>query len=155
MNEPLCVSRYQLKKELRVRKEATLLFIPKQTKMLKKGAVLVIQYRYPCENTPRTTSVRYTSPSSILDAVAVAISKDANLAGIFTSENPTIALSNLLLTELKNDERGPHIRDAMTYASIQPPPYRLEEKDQAPKRRLDTDEEGRFRKRPKTTRTHT
>ena len=123
--------------------------------MLKKGSVIVIFYRYPCETTPRTTSVRYTSPSSILDAVAVAISKDANLPGISTSENPTVALWNLLLTELKNDERGPHIRDAMTYASIQPPPYRLVEKDQAPKRKLQTNEEGRFKKRLRTKDYHT
>ena len=107
--------------------------------MLKRGATLVIYYRYPCEDVPRTTTVRYTGPNSILDAVALAISKDANLPGISTSETPTLTLANLLSETMRHDARCEHIRYAMTYASIQPPQYHPKETKIVTKRKACAD----------------
>ena len=115
--------------------------------MLRRGSVAIIYYKYPCEPHPRTTMARYVTRGSILDAVAIAISRDADIRGGDTSDNPAMTLLNVL-EGMPEDPKTVHIRHALAYASIQPLPYQPTRRVRVPKRAArEPDHEETSRKR--------
>lgn len=108
--------------------------------MFPHGTMLNLWYRYPSEPVPRTAKVRYTGPWSVADAVALCISKDAGLTGIVKGDRPTERLLETLRG--RDDPQALELLTALTYASIQPPPYQPYPFTHAAKRRKDEADEG-------------